>query len=256
MDDRRKRIQDRIAKRRKQAEQNQQGAWANLIQDESDGYRPNLSYESPSPGNDYPLFKKEWFLFKILAAACLFLLVAIAYKHPSTQLDKVRVVVKDTMNQEFQFATVASWYEDTFGKPIAFYPDKKKTETGTVADNSNQQSDLPVIGKITESFEVNGEGVLVETSQIKNVEALNEGIVMFAGVKEGLGKTVMVKHADKSESWYGQLESVEVKLYDPVVKGTEIGKVTASEDGSKGTFYLAIKKNDQFIDPKQVISFE
>ncbi|MGE8078432.1 peptidoglycan DD-metalloendopeptidase family protein [Peribacillus loiseleuriae] len=256
MDDRRKRIQDRIAKRRKQAEQNQQGAWANLIQDESDGYRPDLSYESPSPGNDYPLFKKEWFLFKILAAACLFLLVAIAYKHPSTQLDKVRVVVKDTMNQEFQFATVASWYEDTFGKPIAFYPDKKKTESGTVAENPDQQSALPVSGKITESFEVNGEGVLIETSQPKKVEALDKGMVKFAGVKDGLGKTVVIQHADKSETWYGKLESIDVNLYDPVTKGTELGKVSASENGSKGTFYLAIKKNGQFIDPTQVISFE
>ncbi|MBA9025724.1 MULTISPECIES: M23 family metallopeptidase [Bacillaceae] len=256
MDDRRKRIQERIAKRRKRAEHHQQGAWANLIQDETDGYSPPLSYESPSPGNDFPLFKKEWFLFKILAAACLFLLVAIAFKHPSTQLDEVRSVVKETMNQEFQFATVASWYEDTFGKPIAFYPDKTKKESGTVADRPDNQSALPVIGKITESFEVNGEGVLIETSQNKKVNALREGIVMFAGVKEGLGKTVMIQHADKSESWYGQLESVDVKLYDPVAKGTEIGKVTASENGSKGTFYLAIKKNDQFIDPTQVISFE
>ena len=88
------------------------------------------------------------------------------------------------------------------------------------------------------------------------VEAINDGIVIFAGEKEGIGKTIIIQHKNNSESWYGQLESFNVALYDPVKKGMQIGQMTRSEDGSKGTFYLAVKENGEFVDPKKVISFE
>jgi stage IV sporulation protein FA len=254
MYDRRKEIQNRIAKRRKGNEKKGPEVWTDLVKDESDGYSPFVSYESPSPEQDHPLFKKEHFYFKLLAAACLFLLVAVLFKHPSENLDPVRGVVTETMNQEFQFAMISSWYEDAFGKPIAFLPANQtnevaKTETG-------EENALPVIGKIKESFEANGEGVIIETDKDAKVEALSGGIVIFAGVKEHIGKTVVIQHSDESESWYGQLDAIEVNLYDPVTKGEEIGEVATTADAAKGTFYLAIKKNDAFIDPNQVISFE
>ena len=110
--------------------------------------------------------------------------------------------------------------------------------------------------RLRKRFETNGEGIIVETSKGSKVAAINEGRVMFAGMKEGIGKTIIIQHADKSESWYGQLASFDVALYDPVKKGAQIGEVTASENGATGTFYLAIKEKGVFVDPKQVISFE
>ena len=79
----------------------------------------------------------------------------------------------------------------------------------------------------------------METGLGSKVEAINEGVVIFAGEKEGIGKTVVIQHANKSESWYGQLEKFDVKLYDLVKKGKEIGQVTVSEDGSKGSILLS-----------------
>ena len=81
---------------------------------------------------------------------------------------------------------------------------------------------------------------------------------MSAGVKEGLGKTVVVQHADKTETWYGNLDEIDVKLYEYVEKRQVVGTVSGStgEDKSKGKYYFAIKKDDKFIDPIQVIRFE
>lgn len=67
----------------------------------------------------------------------------------------------------------------------------------------------------------------------------------------------MIQHADGSETWYGHLGTISVKLYDFVEMGKEVGTAQASdEDEQKGLFYFAIKQGDQFIDPIQVISFE
>jgi stage IV sporulation protein FA len=209
------------------------------------------AYSTYEAENDHPLFKKEYFFFKVLIAICLFLIVAVIFKHPSQQLDVARSYMTKTMNQDFQFASISSWYESTFGKPIAFLPQK-----GNVAEVVDESYALPASAKITQTFETNGEGIIVETSKGSKVEAINGGVVTFAGTKEGIGKTIIIQHDNKSESWYGQLESLDVSLYEPVKKGRQIGQVTRSEDGSKGTFYLAIKEDGVFVDPKKVISFE
>ncbi|MGE7779509.1 peptidoglycan DD-metalloendopeptidase family protein [Peribacillus sp. NPDC097264] len=249
MDDRRKDIRNRIAKRRKVKDSPVlNSTWTEIEKENPYEFESFDGYSE----KDHPLFKKEYFFLKILVSICLFLVVAVMFKHPSVRLDSARSFVTENMNQEFQFASVSSWYENAFGKPIAFLPTESTTETA----DSGEEYAMPASGEITQTFEANGEGIIMETSLGSKVEAINEGVVIFAGEKEGIGKTVVIQHANKSESWYGQLEKIDVKLYDLVREGKEVGQVTVSEDGSKGRFYLAIKENDAFIDPKKVISFD
>jgi stage IV sporulation protein FA len=75
-------------------------------------------------------------------------------------------------------------------------------------------------------------------------------------VKEGIGNTVVVQHTDKSETWYGNLATIEVKLYDFITKGTKLGMASSTVDETHSSFYLAVKKDNHFIDPSQVIRFE
>jgi stage IV sporulation protein FA len=90
------------------------------------------------------------------------------------------------------------------------------------------------------------------------VKAIKEGVVTSVGVKDGLGKTIVIQHSDKSESWYGNLADIKVSLYDNVKKEQVVGTVSDSTgtDKTKGKYYFAIKKEDQFINPIQVIRFE
>jgi stage IV sporulation protein FA len=249
MDDRRKDIRNRIAKRRKVNDKPVvNSTWTEINNEEPFDFDSYNGYSD----KDHPLFNKESFFFKILLSLCLFLVIAVMFKHPSARLDTARNFVKDNMSHEFEFASISTWYENAFGKPIAFLP----TEQGTETVDSGEGYAMPASGKIAETFEANGEGIILETGKGSKVEAINEGVVIFAGEKEGIGKTVVIQHANKTESWYGQLEKIDVKLYDLVKKGNVVGQVTLSEDGSKGRFYLAIKENDAFVDPKKVISFE
>ena len=180
MDDRRRDIRDRIEKRRKINERRINGAWSHMDDRRMMIIILILSYETEQ---DHPLFKKEYFFFKILAAVALFLIIAVIFKHPSKQLDLARNYVTKTMNQDFQFASISSWYESTFGKPIAFLPQKEEP-TETV----NEPYALPASAKITQTFETNGEGIIVETGKGSKVEAINDGLVIFAGKKKELEK--------------------------------------------------------------------
>lgn len=227
--------------------------------EEKYGYDPTPIFDSEQADEGHPLFKKEVFLFKILASVCLFLCIAILFRNHTGTLDPARTWVLKSMDTDFKFATVSKWYEDKFGKPLTLLPftEKSKTGTSTVAQTQKGLA-IPASGKILENFKKNGQGIMIETGKGASVEAMNGGIVQFAGVKDGLGKTVIIQHADQTESWYGNLDQIKVNLYEYVDKSKVVGTVSTStgEDKTKGKYYFAIKKGDAFIDPNQVIRFD
>lgn len=254
-------IRRRIAKRKKGKEAAGKGperliTWPG--DDEKYEFDPVSSFDSKDEEGGHPLFRKEVFIFKILASVLLFLAIAIIFRENIAVLTPVRDFVSKNMEQDFQFATVSKWYEDQFGKPLAILPftNEGEKEEKNVAEN---EKDIPVFsGKILENFEKNGQGIMIETGVGASVEAMNEGMVEFIGVKDGLGKTVIIQHSDQTETWYGNLDEVKVKLYSFIESETVVGTAseTTGEDKTKGTYYFAYKKGDDFIDPIQVIRFE
>ncbi|WP_170007809.1 M23 family metallopeptidase [Bacillus fonticola] len=216
-------------------------------------YEPYEQTGRSEGSSSRPLFSKEWWVLKVLIAASLFLIVAISFRQAGSPFQQTQQFVDRMMTEEFQFAAAGTWYEETFGEPLAFFPTEdveKEVPTNTTAEYS-----IPASARVTESFEANGQGILIETGKGADVQAMNGGKVVFAGEKEDLGKTVILQHADGSESWYGELESLDVNVYEFVEAGSSIGMV--SDGGTNtGLFYFAIKQGDTFIDPIQVISFE
>lgn len=73
------------------------------------------------------------------------------------------------------------------------------------------------------------------------------GLVVFIGEKEGYGNTVVIQQANGIDLWYGNVETVNVKLYDYVESGTLIG---ATKDT---TLYLVYKKDGDILDYKDFI---
>jgi stage IV sporulation protein FA len=254
-------IRRRIAKRKKELgpaakTPERQIDWPG--DDEKYGY--NYIAPSGNSGGDdgHPLFKKEVFFFKILASVLLFLMVALLFRNHSATLKPARDFITGTMNKDFKFTAVSEWYEGKFGKPLALLPFSEEDKTGKKATVEKPNFSVPAMGKILENFEKNGQGIMIETSKGAAVQAINGGNVSFAGVKEGLGKTVIVQHSDSTETWYGNLDEIKVKLWEYIEKRTVVGTVSTStgDDKTKGKYYFAIKKDDDFIDPIQVIRFE
>lgn len=221
-----------------------------LFNDDKYGFDELVSYEAGPGEGEHPLFRKEVFFFKVLCSAILFLVIAILFKSQTPALEPAKGFVQKGFSQDFQFAAVGKWYEEKFGQPLALLPEQK------VKEENNNDFSIPASGKILEHFEKNGQGIMIETDKSAPVEAVNEGWIMFAGVKEGLGKTVVIQHSDKTESWYGHLDAIEVTLYQFISKKQKIGTVGSGADEAKGEFYFAIKKGEAFIDPIQVIRFE
>lgn len=247
-DQRRREIHNRIRKMKKAQEQ--QG-------DHGESQPYTSSYPPSYAGSEdvkYPLFRKDLFLLKVLGAVLLFVGVALMYKYPTVRLEPARKAVASSFEKELQFAYITDWYEDTFGKPIAFLPSDREERKETVQPVNSTYA-VPIAGSITEDFKSNGEGVLLKSGQNVKVGAIDNGTVIFAGKKEKWGNTVVLQHADQSESWYGNLKSLSVGLYEDIQKGQKLGVVSDAGSGN-GKMFFAVKKNEAFIDPSQVITFE
>lgn len=202
----------------------------------------------------HPLWKKEIFMLKLLSSIALVLVIGILFQSPSPAFENVRSIVKNTMGKEFQFAAVAQWYENQFGKPLVLIPENKKDQNIQLTKETDYA--LPVGAKISEGFSHDGRGVMIETESETEVKAVADGVVIFSGMKEDIGQAVIIQHSDRTESWYGKLDQATVKPHERVSGGQVIGTVSSKEDETHGEYYFAIKKEDEFIDPIQVMNLD
>jgi stage IV sporulation protein FA len=217
------------------------------------------SYERIPMNNEiHPLFNKDVFLMKIFAAIILFLVVGIVFKNDSPQFLKTQTFVNEVFEKDFQFATVAKWYEDKFGMPLALIPasDALLEDEQSVEDAKGMEYAIPASGHVLMPFNQDGRGLMIETGEKSQVKAVKDGIVIYIGERDDIGTTVIIDHPGGGQTWYGKLESIEVNKYDYVKTGTVVGIASKSKTATKGEFYFAIKQEDTFIDPIQVIKFD
>ena len=76
---------------------------------------------------------------------------------------------------------------------------------------------------------------------------INEsGIVVFIGEKEGYNNTVIIQRIDGIDEWYGNIQNVNVKLYDYVSKGELLGDVN-------NNLYLVYKKDGNILNYEEYL---
>ena len=61
---------------------------------------------------------------------------------------ELKAVTEKVMKEEFQFATVAKWYEKQFGKPLVFYSPNEKRRKYSAKDYA-----IPASGKVMQGFQ-------------------------------------------------------------------------------------------------------
>ena len=148
------------------------------------------------------------------------------------------------LREDFPFATVNVWYQEQFGSPLGFFVEKSRLPV------SNQQV-IPVNGVINQSYDLNGQGVMIETVDQPEIYAIDQGIVLFAGNDLKTGKTVVIQHPDRTKSTYGFLADIDVRPYQFIQASQQIG--TTSNDVP---VFFSLQKGMDYLDPVEVISVD
>ena len=90
------------------------------------------------------------------------------------------------------------------------------------------------------------DGVKLTVSDNYLVPAIQSGIVVFIGDKDGYGNTIIIEQTDGVDVFYSNMGEVKVSLYDYIDKGTLIGEVNKS-------LILLFQKEGKIIDYKNYI---
>lgn len=186
-------------------------------------------HSKPEPQHHY----LAHFLMKFLVVVVLTLMTLISLK---TDAHFKTNFYKYVYNTNYSFATVNNMYQKYFGSPIPF-KNLVKTPIATVFDEKLTYQEA--------SLYQDGAKLTVDKNYL--VPILESGMVVFIGEKNGYGKTVIIQGVNGVDTWYGNMETVNVKLYDYVSKGTMLGEAKDT------TLYLVFQKEGKVLNYKDYI---
>lgn len=139
-------------------------------------------------------------------------------------------IKKYLLETNFEFSKINTLYNKYIGK---------LTDENTEVVSGSQLLEYT-------SKEKYNDGVKLTVSENYNVNLLESGIVVYIGEKEGYGNTIIVQQSNGIDAWYGNIENVDVKIYDYIEKGTIIGNANK-------TLYLVFQKNGEILNYEDYI---
>jgi stage IV sporulation protein FA len=185
------------------------------------------------------------FLIQLVAASILFFVTLLGVRYPDTEQ-----WIKTVWDQKIPYDKLTAWYQEVVGSRPTLLPVFSEQRVPKQQEISWLS---PVKGKVVLSYSQQRKGIVIQTAGKVPVVASRDGIVTFVGTKPGIGQTVIVRHGDNKETWYGFLGQVTPKVNDVVKKGRTIGQVLARSDHY--FVYFALQTNGKFTNPTGIIPF-
>lgn len=98
------------------------------------------------------------------------------------------------------------------------------------------------------------EGIDIANSSGTNIYAAGKGKVVFAGYKNGYGKTVIISHGYGYKTLYGHTRELLVKEGEEVEKGQLIAEMGSTGSSTGTHLHFEVTKDGQLIDPLSVVN--
>lgn len=183
-------------------------------------YLEKKNKKSNSKNSLYKFFIKIFIVIILVLGVLIFL-----------KIDKngKQIIYKYLYQNNISMATINKWYKQHFGD-ITPFEDLVKDNTKLVFNDN----------LVYKSTSVYKDGVKINVDDSYLVPAIESGIVVFVGTKDDYGKTVIIEQTDGVSTWYGNIDNINVSLYDYVSKGELLGEANKS-------FYMVLEKNGKHL---------
>ena len=173
--------------------------------------------------------KSTAFKFLILVILTISVIIVLKLK-PEFKINFYKYVYEDSIS----FTKINNWYKTKFGSSLPF--SDYFEEVTPVFNEQLKYSDSSIYK----------DGVSLKVGYDYLVPALDSGIVIFVGEKEGYGKTIIVQQENGVDVWYSNLKEINLQLYDYIKDGSLIGSVDEN-------LYLVFTENGEVVDYQEYI---
>jgi len=180
--------------------------------------------------------KKKGFIYKSfvrLFICILIVLVCLIFVKQDEDMSKK--IYNFLYENNINLASINKWYESHFGDVVPF--------SNLVKDNTKLVFNENLV---YEDASIYKNGVMLSVEDNYLVPVIQSGIVVFVGNKDDYGKTVIIEQVDGVSVWYGNIENINVNLYDYVSKGEFLGEANKS-------FYMVFQKDGKYLDYKEYL---
>lgn len=166
------------------------------------------------------------FFIKVFACVIITLSLLVFLKFDKSNK---QIIYKYLSEKNISLAGINSWYKKHFGD-ITPFQDLVKDNTQLVFNDNLVYKDASIYK----------DGVKLNVDKNYLVPIIESGIVVFIGNKDDYGKTVIIEQTDGVDVWYGNIDNINVSLYDYVSKGEFLGEANNS-------FYMVFQKDGKYI---------
>ncbi|MEF2968024.1 M23 family metallopeptidase [Paenibacillus sp. M1] len=198
--------------------------------------------------------------FRLVVSALLFIFIWGINRYEPAWSFPIRAFVAQSLTEEMDFSAAEAWYERNFGGPPSFIPIFKHSEDKGLKVGAASGFTVPLSGSLAKSFVLTLGGVEIipsgDSGVAEQVKSVETGRVLSVTRDALTGMTIVVQHAEGYESVYGHLDQAAVEKGDWVEGGDLLGYLSSRQDADRPTLYFALKKNDRYIDPADVIPFD
>jgi stage IV sporulation protein FA len=199
------------------------------------------------------------FAVRLAAAAVLFGAAWVWFHSDLPGSREARTWTIDAVTKDMDFQAAEVWYEQTFGGYPSFLPTfRSKGETQAVFGGwKRSEAVRPAEGRMVQTFAQDGSGIRIAATGGSIVKAVYAGRVLQVATEDGGKATVLVQHAGRIVTIYGNVEQPAVKPNDWVEAGQRLGIIPAPLDkGGESLLYFAVKQNGKTVDPAEVVPFD
>ena len=183
-----------------------------------------------------PVKKYNWRIFTFVNQLCITIILTLLTLIILKSNSKLKQsFYKRVYEDNFSFSKVNELYKKYFGSSIPF-----KDFFVSTKPVFNEELKYAEAHKYMDGVKLIVDNQYLVPNQLS-------GLVVFIGEKEGYGNTVIIQQANGIDLWYGNIEDVNVELYDYVEQGDLIGN-------TKDTIlYLVYKKDGEILNYEDYI---
>lgn len=174
--------------------------------------------------------KRTTILFKTLITVIITLVILILTK---SNIKFKTIFYKNVYEKNISFASLNNLYNKYIGSLDIF---DKVVKTESVFSET-------LTYKSKEKYK---DGVKLSVDSKYLIPINESGVVVYIGEKENYGNVVIIQRIDGVDEWYGNIDNVNVKLYDYVNKGTLLGEADKC-------LYLVYKKDGNVLNYEEYI---
>lgn len=230
------------------AEQDRWNRWNESGQNPED----HASLNSEDPPRNYSFISH----FKIQTIIAVVLLAAVfaSTKISDPTINQAKTWVQAQLSDSINFVAIADWYERSFEGSPSFIPNFGNKSELALANKDDATTVAPIKGGVLlHTFAELLNGIEIAADYEATVFAAEKGKVIHVREQQD---SIIIQHSDNRLSIYTRLGEVNVAVSDWVEAGDEIGKLAPVEGEEYSVLFFAIKQNDQYIDPLDVIPLD